>query len=777
MSLSSATPPTPTALAPPGERLSIVQIEHYAHDWDTSAETDKLFQDDAVWIITSSFIIFTMHSGFGLLESGSVSAKDEVNIMVKNVVDVVFGGVSYWAIGFGLSFGDYEPFRNSIVGFGKFFYDPSRTETSVNVEGWAYASFLFQLSLATTASTIVSGAVAERAKLKSYILLGCLVIIIQALPAHWIWDSKGIFFKLGVIDFAGCSAVHMVGGVIGLMATLYLKPRRNRFSEDAVSQMSSPTNALLGTFLLWWGWFGINAGSVWGITNGRWRLGARSAVATIMASIGGGSTSIMISFAKTKKLQVNFLINGILSSIVSITAMCAVARPWHALFIGSISSAFSILILPVLDRLHIDDPVGIVPIHLTSSIWGMLAVGIFAEQDRFLQSTSNQAGLLYGGGFHLLGIQLLCTVVVVVYSATTGLLALWLIDKSPLGLRVTDYEEQIGADVIEHGLAGTNIARYVVEKPLSTKTFLSVTKAVAKWKMLTKQKNKEKRKAAFLQKKEDGLRQRIVNGHGPRVAPLQRGSSLQLNNLPKPAKIIHNGKPRQSRSQNNSPRDATTPMPTPRGTPGQPTIEEEEPQQGTSFDNAQPPMHKNSHISIPMEPQVDSGLGTEGAESPTHPNDEDGVQTGDEPLSDDAGPPTPSPRNRPPPAGPPRNRPATVTSVRPRFSASLFRRAPLPRPISPPDEVIIETSGRSSTHSTARYVRNNKVVLPLFPAGSWRVLEIIELTFSTTKLPVSAFSFCPIPLREACLDRIHTCLLAFRSALDVYHVLFVYFYI
>ncbi|CAD6192264.1 unnamed protein product [Caenorhabditis auriculariae] len=491
--------------------MQIVQIHHYAETM-TGSEVDKLYQDDAVWIITSSFIIFTMHSGFGLLESGSVSAKDEVNIMVKNVVDVVFGGLSYWSLGYGLSYGDYEPFRNPYIGFGKFFYDPTReygNKENVNQEGWSYAAFLFQLSLATTASTIVSGAVAERAKLKSYILLGCIVILIQAAPAHWVWDKEGFFYKMGVVDFAGCSAVHMVGGIIGLIATVYLKPRRNRFNEDSVHQMSSPTNALLGTFLLWWGWFGINAGSVWGITGGRWRLGARAAVATIMSSIGGGATAITISFVKTKKLQVNYLINGILSSIVSITgkeirlsdgkckkfsAMCAVSRPWHALVIGSVSSVFSIMVLPVLERLHIDDPVGIVPIHLTSSIWGMLAVGIFCEKDKhLLGATNNMEGLLYSWSFKLLGVQALATVVILVYSAACGLLVLFLLSKSPLGLRVTDYEEQIGADVIEHGLAGTNVARYVIEKPLSTRTFQTVTKAITKWKMLAKQKSRQKR--------------------------------------------------------------------------------------------------------------------------------------------------------------------------------------------------------------------------------------------------------------------------------------------
>ncbi|VDM64333.1 unnamed protein product [Angiostrongylus costaricensis] len=340
----------------------------------------------------------------------------------------------------------------------------------------------------------ILGAIAERAKLKSYILLGCLVILIQALPAHWVWDNEGFFYKLGVVDFAGCSAVHMVGGIIGLVATVYLKPRRNRFNEDSVHQMSSPTNALLGTFLLWWGWFGINAGSVWGITSGRWRLGARAAVATIMSSIGGGVTSIVISFVKTKKLQVNFLINGILSSIVSITALCAMSRAWHALIIGGVSSAFSISILPLLERFKVDDPVGIVPIHLTSSIWGMTAVGIFCEKDRHLiGATNGHSGLLYSGEFTLLGVQLLCTLTILVYSASFGLLILVLISKSPLGLRVTDYEEQIGADVIEHGLAGTNVARYVIEKPLSTRTFQTVTKAITKWKMLAKSKSRAKR--------------------------------------------------------------------------------------------------------------------------------------------------------------------------------------------------------------------------------------------------------------------------------------------
>ncbi|CAG9529773.1 unnamed protein product [Cercopithifilaria johnstoni] len=467
--------------------VSQTETKHYSINAKLpySLEVEKLYQDDAVWITTSSFIIFTMHSGFGLLESGSVSAKDEVNVMIKNVVDVVFGGLAYWAFGYGLSFGN-GIYSNPITGWGKFFYNPQRDFDSPRDEGWAYANFLFQLSFATTSSTIVSGAIAERAKLRSYILLGCIVILIQALPSHWVWDSQGIFFKLGVVDFAGCSCIHMVGGIIGLVATIYLKPRRNRFNKNSVHQMSSPTNALLGTFMLWWGWFGINSGSAWGVTNGRWRLAARASVATIMSSIGGGAASITFSFAKTKKLQVNYLIIGLLSSVVAITAICAIGRPWHALLIGAISSTISILVIPVLEFWKIDDPVGIVPIHLTSSIWGMCAVGIFAEDDQVLELTSGNYGLIYSGSFKLLAIQMLCTVTILIYGVIVGLIALIILGSSPLGIRVTDYEEQIGADAVEHGLAGTNIARYHLEKPLSSKTFATVTKAITKWKIQTR---------------------------------------------------------------------------------------------------------------------------------------------------------------------------------------------------------------------------------------------------------------------------------------------------
>ncbi|CAJ0959250.1 unnamed protein product, partial [Mesorhabditis belari] len=462
------------------------KFQHVNAPHHSPQQLDKEYQDDAVWLISSSFLIFTMHSGFGLLESGNVSAKDEVNIMVKNVVDVVCGGLAYWAVGFGLSYGSDGWMDNQIVGFGQFFYDPVRLEANVNDEAWAYAVFLFQMSLATTASTIVSGAVAERAKLKSYILLGILVTLAQALPAHWVWDKRGFLYQMGVVDYAGCACNHLVGGIIGLVATVYLKPRRNRFIEDSVHQMSSPGNALLGTFLLWWGWFGINTGCVWGVSAGRWRLGGRAAVASIMTSIGGGAVATIVSYIHWDKLRVQYLINGVLSSLVAITAFAPIAQPWHAVIVGGVAALLSISVLPVLEHFHVDDPVGVVPIHLVSSIWGMISVGIFAKRDRYVAEGLKYDGLIYDGGFTLLRIQITCILVIIVYCTVAGYLILACIEHSPLGLRVSDYEEELGADATEHGLTGANVSRYVVEKPMNVRTLSTVTKAVARWKTQTR---------------------------------------------------------------------------------------------------------------------------------------------------------------------------------------------------------------------------------------------------------------------------------------------------
>ena len=231
---------------------------------------ESIDSDDATWILTSAFIIFTMQSGFGLLESGMASRKNEANIMVKNAVDVIYGGLSYWLFGFALSFGK-EQIGNGFLGLGYFLTDADESEM-----GQVFSKYFFQLSFSTTATTIVSGAMAERTNLKAYTLYSFLNTLTYTLPAHWIWADNGWLRRMGAVDIAGCGAVHLVGGVSGLVATIILKPRTGRFDTNSPPlQMASPTNVLLGTFMLWWGWLGFNCGSTFGISGKKWKLASR----------------------------------------------------------------------------------------------------------------------------------------------------------------------------------------------------------------------------------------------------------------------------------------------------------------------------------------------------------------------------------------------------------------------------------------------------------------------------------------------------------------------
>ncbi|XP_077867205.1 putative ammonium transporter 2 [Saccoglossus kowalevskii] len=411
---------------------------------------DERGWDDATWILTSAFIIFTMQSGFGLLESGSVSKKNEVNIMVKNAIDVIFGGLSYWMFGYGISFGN-DAGSNAFIGIGYFFVD----DTDENMMGTLFSSFFFHTSFATTATTIVSGAMAERTKLESYILFSFLNTFVYALPTRWVWATSGWLNKLGAVDIAGAACVHLSGGVTGLVATLVLKPRTGRFEGKAIPpKMGMPTNAIFGMFMLWWGWLGFNCGSTYGITGGKWKLAARSAVTTITCSIGGGTVGIFLSYIlKKRKFDILYLINGVLGSLVSGTAICALARPWEALLIGGIGGIISCLGGELIAKMKIDDPVGVVPVHAMCGLWSLIAVGLFVRIDR-LEGVSRYNGLFYGGGLYMLGIQLLAGVVITVWTVATSYICLKILDLT-LGLRMTLQEEILGADLVEHSLNGS----------------------------------------------------------------------------------------------------------------------------------------------------------------------------------------------------------------------------------------------------------------------------------------------------------------------------------
>ncbi|CAK9817580.1 Putative ammonium transporter 3 [Anthophora quadrimaculata] len=276
----------------------------------------NLNQEDSNWIVTNSFIIFTMQTGFGMLESGCVSLKNEVNIMMKNVVDIVLGGLTYWAFGFAMSFGS-DRLNNPFIGMGEFLMDPSLDDQFM---GPKCAAFLFQLSFATTSTTIVSGAMAERCNFKAYCLFSFLNTIVYCVPAGWIWGDQGFLKNMGAVDIAGSGAVHLVGGSSALACAIMLGPRLGRYDNGIDPlPLGSPVNAIMGLFVLWWGWLAFNSGSTYGVSGQRWQYAARAAVSTMLASMGGGLIGLGFSLSNRNGIDILSQINGILGALVAIT--------------------------------------------------------------------------------------------------------------------------------------------------------------------------------------------------------------------------------------------------------------------------------------------------------------------------------------------------------------------------------------------------------------------------------------------------------------------------
>nr|CDJ84727.1 Ammonium transporter domain containing protein [Haemonchus contortus] len=431
-----------------------------------------------------------MTAGFGLLESGRVSPKDEVNVMVKNVVDVIFGGLAYWMFGYGFTFG--QRLVNPFIGVGDYFFDPEREgQMSTDEQGSSYGLFIFQMSFATTTSTIVSAGMAERIHVQSHIFVSFFITLVHSIAAHWVWHQHGIFRAMGVIDSAGCSAVHLVGGISGLVATLYLKPRQHRFKDQRARQISDPTKAILGFLMIWWGWLAFNTSSNYSVSGQQWTEGSRSAVGTIMASVGGGMVTVLISRYTTKKIEVDMFIDGLLASLVSSTAGCLFYTPWQATLVGAIGSTLALIAYPVLEKAKIDDPVGVIPVHVVGSVWGMISPALFVCRDFGLEqhkvtNENDLSGLLYGGGVTLLLYQLAALGAIAVFSASSAFTILWTLQHSPIGLRLSRLDEELGADLREHGLAGVNVMAYTIEKKLTAKTLSSVLMVILRWRAKAK---------------------------------------------------------------------------------------------------------------------------------------------------------------------------------------------------------------------------------------------------------------------------------------------------
>ncbi|MEX2372737.1 MAG: ammonium transporter, partial [Dehalococcoidia bacterium] len=409
---------------------------------------------DTAWLLIAGILVLFMQAGFGLVEAGFIRSKNVANILMKNVLDASLGAVAYWAVGFGLAYGTAGA-ANQFFGFGNFFlFDTSD-----------YATFFFQFAFAATAATIVSGAMAERTKFSAYLVYTVVITgVVYPVVTHWIWDGGGWLtaftddpiMGVGMVDFAGSTVVHSVGGWAALMGAIFVGARRGRFNADG-SVNALPGHSLplgfLGVLVLWIGWYGFNAGSTLGISGGLADTAARVATTTTLAAGAGAVSAMLMSWIRSGKSDLSLTLNGVLGGLVGITAGAATIEPWGAVLVGLVSGVIIVYGVALLDSLRIDDPVGAVPVHLFNGIWGTLAVGLFSTQrlmdDGF--GVTAYYGLLAGGDATLLTVNALGVIAVAAWTVvTTG--TLFGAIRAVNGLRVTPEEEDAGLDVGEHGM-------------------------------------------------------------------------------------------------------------------------------------------------------------------------------------------------------------------------------------------------------------------------------------------------------------------------------------
>jgi Amt family ammonium transporter len=396
---------------------------------------------DTVWVMIGAFLVFFMQAGFGMVEAGFIRAKNACNILTKNFLDFCMASLAFFLIGYGLMFGDGNAFIG-LKGWCLLGLEPTTSGLPL------YAFWLFQAAFCGAAATIVAGGMAERMKFHAYLIYSFLIsALVYPIVGHWVWGG-GWLSKMGFADFAGSTVVHTVGGFAALIGTTMLKPREGKYGLDGKPNVLTGHNiplASLGVFILWFGWFGFNAGSTLGVTGGA-TIG-RVAINTNMAAALGGISAMTTVWKRFGKPDLSMAMNGALAGLVGITAPCAYVDPWAAVVIGAISGYIVVRGVELLDRLQIDDPVGAFPVHGICGVWGTISVGIFGRQSLGLANK----GLVYSGNPMQLGIQLVGIVSVVVFVVLSMSIIFKLIDLT-VGLRVSREEELRGLDIGEHGM-------------------------------------------------------------------------------------------------------------------------------------------------------------------------------------------------------------------------------------------------------------------------------------------------------------------------------------
>lgn len=404
-----------------------------------------------VWFLIGAALVFWMQAGFAMVETGFTRAKNAGNIIMKNLMDFCIGTVMFILIGFGLLLGEDLMGLIGRPGFDIF----------TAYESFDWSNFVFNLVFCATTATIVSGAMAERTKFLSYcIYSGVISALIYPIEAHWIWGG-GWLSQIGFHDFAGSCAIHMVGGISALVGAKILGPRMGKFNTDKEGKITKvnafPGHSLplgaLGVFILWLGWYGFNGAAAASVE----QLGSIFVTTTIAPAVAT-VVCMVFTWMKFGKPDVSMCLNASLAGLVAITAPCDVTDAFGAIVIGAVAGLLVVFGVWLLDyKLRIDDPVGAVAVHMMNGIWGTVSVGFFATNTAPGYSIADASGteltgLFYGGGFKLLGLQLIGFAAVAVWTLVT-ITIVFLVIKATIGLRASQEEEIVGLDTTEHGLA------------------------------------------------------------------------------------------------------------------------------------------------------------------------------------------------------------------------------------------------------------------------------------------------------------------------------------
>lgn len=402
---------------------------------------EALFTANNIWMLFSTVLVFIMHLGFATLESGLTRKKNTVNILFKNVMIISIGLITYWILGFNLMYPG-EDYAGGFFGFAGFGISMPEEITAAYAEGKfdAYAGggytywtdFIFQAMFAATCATIVSGAVAERIKLESFLIFATIFVAISyPITGMWKWGG-GWLNEAGFYDFAGSTLVHAAGGWAALACVLLLGARKGKYTKDGAKPIPghSMPLATIGVLLLWFGWFGFNGGSVLSASPVAISL---VFVTTSLAAAAGAIGAFFASYALFKSHDLSMVLNGVLGGLVGITAGADLMSPMDAVLIGAIAGVIIPFAVSFFDKIKVDDPVGATSVHMICGIWGTLAVGIFGAK----------------AGLGQLWVQLYGTLAIGVFSFAFAFAVMFVLKKT-IGIRVTDEEEIEGLDVAEH---------------------------------------------------------------------------------------------------------------------------------------------------------------------------------------------------------------------------------------------------------------------------------------------------------------------------------------